>query len=160
MAFKASFVSDSEEVTQNLAVELLPGLGPGKVLLLKGPIGSGKSVFARSIISSLLRQSNREEDIPSPTFTLVQCYQANETEIWHVDLYRIDTELEIVELGLEEAFETSLCIVEWGEKLGRFTPDNPIEITFEPNPDLENQRRLTIETKDGAFIQELERTLG
>lgn len=157
---KFTLISDSEEDTKNLAIRLSPFLHPELVLLLKGPIGSGKSVFARSIISSLLTQSNREEDIPSPTFTLVQCYQADEMEIWHVDLYRIESDLEIMELGLEEAFETSLCIIEWGEKLGRFTPDNPIEITIIPNKNHENRREITIETKNSDFLPKLEEALG
>ncbi len=160
MAFNATFTSHSEEDTRKLAQKLIPGLSSGKVILLKGPIGAGKSVFARAIISHLLSQSNREEDIPSPTFTLVQSYQAGELAIWHADLYRIDSELEIIELGLEEAFETSLCIIEWGEKLGRFTPENPIIITFKPKPNLENRRIMTIETKDQLFVQKIEEALG
>ncbi len=160
MAFKSSLISDSEEDTLNLAKRLLPSLGQGTVLLLKGPIGSGKSVLARAIISSLLTQSNQKEDIPSPTYTLVQCYQADKIEIWHVDLYRIESDLEIMELGLEEAFETSLCIIEWGEKLGQFTPDDPIEIIFEPHPKFENRRKITILTKDSACLPKLEDTLG
>ena len=158
---KFTLISDSEEETKNLAIRLSPFLCPEMVLLLKGPIGSGKSVFARAIISTLLTKSNRqEEDIPSPTFTLVQCYQADEMEIWHVDLYRIEFDLEIMELGLEEAFETSLCIIEWGEKLGRFTPDNPIEITIEYNSNYESRREITITTKDSVYHSKLEEALG
>ena len=160
MAFKSSLISESEEDTQNLARMLLPSLISGTVLLLKGPIGSGKSILARAIVSSLLTQSNQKEVIPSPTYTLVQCYQADKMEIWHVDLYRIESDLEIMELGLEEAFETSLCIIEWGEKLGRFAPDNPIEITIRPIANHEKRREITISTKDSVYLSKLEETLG
>lgn len=152
-------VSESESHTQEIAIRLLPYLEAGMVLLLNGPIGAGKSVFARAIISSLLAKSGMEEDIPSPTFTLVQSYETEEFDIWHVDLYRIESELEIIELGLEEAFETSLCIIEWGEKLGRFTPDNHIEISFEPMTSFKSGRRLTFTTKDSKYAHRIARAL-
>jgi len=152
-------VSESESHTQEMAIQLVPYLEAGMVLLLNGPIGAGKSVFARAIISSLLAKSGKKEDIPSPTFTLVQSYETEEFEVWHVDLYRIESELEIVELGLEEAFDTSLCIIEWGEKLGRFTPDNHIEISFEPISSLKSGRRLTFMTKNSKYAYGIARAL-
>ena len=132
-------VSESESHTQEMAIQLVPYLEAGMVLLLA--------------------KSGRKEDIPSPTFTLVQSYETEEFEIWHVDLYRIESELEIVELGLEEAFDTSLCIIEWGEKLGRFTPDNHIEISFEPISSLKSGRRLTFMTKNSKYAYGIARAL-
>jgi len=111
---------------------------PADVVLLSGPIGAGKSYFARALIQGLLADFDVIEDIPSPTFTLVQTYQAGELEIWHSDLYRLSNLSEIDELGLTDAFETALCLVEWPDRLGRATPQSALSMSFQinENPDL------------------------
>jgi tRNA threonylcarbamoyladenosine biosynthesis protein TsaE len=88
-------------------------------LLLKGPVGAGKSHFARALIQARL---GRLEDVPSPTFTLVQTYHASDVEIWHADLYRLSHPDEVLELGLETAFETAITLIEWPDRLGRQMP--------------------------------------
>jgi tRNA threonylcarbamoyladenosine biosynthesis protein TsaE len=118
----------SQENTLLLAQTIAPLLKAGDIILLEGPIGAGKSFFARSLILSLLTEP---EDIPSPTFTLVQTYDAPKFEIWHCDLYRLTTPYEAQELGLEDAFETALCIVEWPDRLGDLTPPNALTIKME-----------------------------
>ncbi len=118
----------SQENTQILAQTIAPLLKAEDILLLEGSIGAGKSFFARSLILSLL---TKPEDIPSPTFTLVQTYDAPEFEIWHCDLYRLTTSYEAQELGMEDAFESALCIVEWPDRLGNITPPNALTIKFE-----------------------------
>ena len=75
--------------TTALAERLAPRLGPGDTLLLSGPIGAGKTHFARALIKARLRAAGRDEDVPSPTFTLVQTYDDGICEIWHADLYRL-----------------------------------------------------------------------
>ncbi len=107
---------------------LLAGLvGPGDCLLLQGPIGAGKTHLARALIQSRL---GRAEDVPSPSFTLVQTYLAGSTEIWHADLYRLSGPDEVLELGLDDAFATAICIVEWPDRLGKAAPKNALHITL------------------------------
>ncbi|WER11305.1 tRNA (adenosine(37)-N6)-threonylcarbamoyltransferase complex ATPase subunit type 1 TsaE [Rhodobacter capsulatus] len=101
-------------------------LRAGDVLLLDGPIGAGKTHFARALIRARLGGA---EDVPSPTFTLVQVYDAD-PEIWHADLYRLTHPDEAVELGLEEAFDAAICLIEWPERLGDLAPENALLLQF------------------------------
>jgi tRNA threonylcarbamoyladenosine biosynthesis protein TsaE len=132
-----------QEKTENLAMRLRQGFCAGDVVLLSGPIGAGKSCFARALIRSLLADHNKSEDIPSPTFTLVQTYQTGELEIWHSDLYRLTTVNEVVELGLIDAFENALCIVEWPDRLGDEAPKAALMLEFGLCQE-ENHRMLKI----------------
>ena len=122
-----------EAATEALARRLGDVLGAGDALLLSGPIGSGKSAFARALIRHRLGDPGAE--VPSPTFTLVQTYQTPEVEIWHADLYRLSHVDEVAELGLEEALEAALCLVEWPDRLGPLTPDRALCLAFSAGPD-------------------------
>lgn len=113
--------------TARLGQWLAPKLVPGDCLLLNGPIGAGKSHFARALI---LARLGRREDVPSPTFTLVQTYQAD-VEIWHADLYRLTHPDEVLELGLDAAFDTAISIIEWPDRLGKSCPADAIRLGFE-----------------------------
>jgi tRNA threonylcarbamoyladenosine biosynthesis protein TsaE len=125
----------SQTATDDLANALAPILGPGDVLLLDGPVGAGKTQFARTLIRALLAAAGTaDEDIPSPTFTLVQTYEAGPLEIWHVDLYRLSGAGEVAELGLEEAFETAVCLVEWPDRLGARAPASALTLAFAYGP--------------------------
>lgn len=131
----------SLEETNALAKRMSPFLSKGDTLLLQGPIGAGKSFFCRSIILNILEIP---EDIPSPTFTLVQTYDAPEFQIWHCDLYRLTHPDEAWELGLEEAFDSSLCLIEWPDRLAGQEPRDSLRLSFTPQ---ENETRLlTIES--------------
>jgi tRNA threonylcarbamoyl adenosine modification protein YjeE len=133
-----------EDATTRFAAWIGARLGAGDVLLLSGPIGAGKSHFARALIRSRLPEDEDATDIPSPTFTLVQTYQASDgTEIWHADLYRLTSGDEIAELGLLEAFETALCLIEWPDRLGPDTPDTALSLHFTPD-DTGDARSLRI----------------
>ncbi len=116
-----------EDATAALAHKIAPHLAPGDVILLEGPIGAGKSAFARALIRFRL---GRMEDVPSPTFTLVQTYDAPEGDIWHCDLYRLTHPDEAFELGLEDAFSTAICVIEWPDRLGAYIPENALNMTF------------------------------
>lgn len=70
------------------------------------------------------------EDVPSPTFTLVQTYEADEVEIWHADLYRLSDPGEVLELGLDAAFESAICLIEWPDRLGDAAPEDTLKLTF------------------------------
>jgi tRNA threonylcarbamoyladenosine biosynthesis protein TsaE len=120
--------SDAEQ-TGIYAARFARHLRSGDVILLSGDVGAGKTHFARSLIQSLLAEP---EDIPSPTFTLVQTYETAETEIWHADLYRLTSVQEVEELGLIDAFATAICLVEWPDRLGALTPPSALSLGFKP----------------------------
>ncbi|MCF6304189.1 MAG: tRNA (adenosine(37)-N6)-threonylcarbamoyltransferase complex ATPase subunit type 1 TsaE [Rhodobacteraceae bacterium] len=124
------FTLDSASQTADLASRIGPHLRAGDVLLLSGDIGAGKTHFARSLIQALQAPLDLLEDIPSPTFTLVQTYPLDDVEIWHADLYRIGSFDEIVELGLNDAFATGICLVEWPDRLGADTPKRHLALAF------------------------------
>lgn len=118
------------DATSALGTALAQSAGPGDVVLLDGPIGSGKTHLARACLTWLLAREDRLEDIPSPTFTLVQVYEIAACEIWHADLYRLSHPQEVIELGLDEAFRNAICLVEWPDRLGELTPPDALHITF------------------------------
>ena len=114
--------------TEAVARRLAPRLMPGDVILLDGPIGAGKSAFARALIRA--RLGNPDEDVPSPTFTIVQTYADATADIWHCDLYRLSHPQEAVELGLDEAFETAICLIEWPDRISALLPARALSITL------------------------------
>lgn len=121
-----SAVLDNDEDTCRLARLLAPVLRAGDAVLLEGPIGAGKTLFCRALIRARL---GRKEDVPSPTFTLVQTYDSD-PDIWHADLYRLTHPDEARELGLEEAFATAITLIEWPDRLGNQAPAGAIRIRF------------------------------
>lgn len=122
----------SPEATCALARQLAPRLRPGDTLLLSGGVGAGKTHFARCLIQSLLAEP---EDVPSPTYTLVQVYHGSTGEIWHVDLYRLNGPRDIEELGLLEAMSQAICLIEWPDRLGALAPPEALTLDFTPKTD-------------------------
>jgi tRNA threonylcarbamoyladenosine biosynthesis protein TsaE len=133
----------SEAETEAVAVRLADGLKAGDVVLLCGPLGGGKTVFARALIRALAGDSHL--DVPSPTFTLVQTYETLRGVVWHFDLYRLEDTDEVYEVGWEEALSGGIVLVEWPERLGSLVPQKAIEVTIEGSGD--GARRLVV--KDG-----------
>lgn len=147
-----SLSSQSPEETAALAVVLAAMLNPGDVLLLEGDIGAGKTHFARALIQSLL---DTPEDVPSPTFTLVQTYETQVSEIWHADLYRLTDPSEVVELGLTDAFDESICLVEWPDRLAELAPVSAVTITFALGTE-EGQRNLQFTWTDVGWDKRMQ----
>jgi tRNA threonylcarbamoyladenosine biosynthesis protein TsaE len=102
------------EATTRLGHAIAPLLAPGDSLLLYGPLGMGKSTLARGLIRAL---TTPDEDVPSPTFTLVQFYESD-PPVAHFDLYRLTRPEEAFEIGLDEALDEGCAIIEWPERLG------------------------------------------
>ncbi|WP_120499993.1 tRNA (adenosine(37)-N6)-threonylcarbamoyltransferase complex ATPase subunit type 1 TsaE [Roseovarius sp. EL26] len=149
--FSQIITSHSPEETCKLAQQLAPCLDVGDVVLLSGGIGAGKTHFARCFIQALL---DVPEDIPSPTFTLVQTYTAKGLEIWHTDLYRLSDVYEIEELGLTEAFETAICLVEWPDRLRNFAPKGALNITLSSTQQ-DDQRKLHLSWDNQSWGEKL-----
>ncbi len=123
----------TESDTAAFGTWLAGHLVAGDTVLLSGPIGAGKSHLARALIRS--RLGDPDAEVPSPTFTLVQTYEAPDGVIWHADLYRIGHPDEVGELGLDAAFDTAIVVVEWPEKLGHWQPADAILINLAPQDD-------------------------
>lgn len=116
------------EATEALGRKLSLRARAGDVILLEGPIGAGKSCLARAFIRARLGD---EEEVPSPTFTLVQVYEAEGVEIWHADLYRLTHPDEVWELGLDDAFISAISLVEWSDRLGAHVPPDALRLRLE-----------------------------
>ncbi len=123
----AGIETASEEETARFAAGLAPQLRRGDAIMLHGALGSGKTVFARALIRALTGDPDLE--VPSPTFTLVQTYDTALGPLWHFDLYRLNREEEIYELGWEDALAGGgLVLVEWPGRLGRLLPGSRLDI--------------------------------
>lgn len=122
-----SYDLPDEAATAALAQLLAPLLRQGDVLALQGDLGAGKTTFARALINAL---EGPVEEVPSPTFTLVQTYQRGELEIWHFDLYRLEDPEEAWELGIEEAFSEGVSLIEWPDRLGSALPPERLELSL------------------------------
>ncbi|WP_299735906.1 tRNA (adenosine(37)-N6)-threonylcarbamoyltransferase complex ATPase subunit type 1 TsaE [uncultured Roseobacter sp.] len=150
-AHSLSLTLSTDDATARAAEELAPLLAAGDVILLSGPVGAGKTHFARHLIQTILTQP---EDVPSPTFTLVQTYETRAGPLWHSDLYRIGTVDEIEELGLTEAFDTAICLVEWPDRLGPLRPDAALDIQLDYATD-DDTRLLTAHWADARWNNKL-----
>ncbi|MBO7483679.1 MAG: tRNA (adenosine(37)-N6)-threonylcarbamoyltransferase complex ATPase subunit type 1 TsaE [Alphaproteobacteria bacterium] len=121
-------ISLSETDTLQFAKEFSNTLKGDEIIALWGTLGMGKTVFARGIIQSLL---GKKEEVPSPTFTLLQTYNTPKGEVFHFDFYRLKSPDEAYEIGIEDAFESGICLIEWPEKIGSLLPKNTINVYFE-----------------------------
>jgi tRNA threonylcarbamoyl adenosine modification protein YjeE len=110
--FETIVTLSDETATAELGARIARGLEPGDAVLLKGDLGAGKTTLARAILRAL----GVEGHVPSPTFTLVQAYQAGELTLFHFDLYRIEHPRELAELGMDDALENGVVLVEWPER--------------------------------------------
>jgi tRNA threonylcarbamoyladenosine biosynthesis protein TsaE len=114
-----------ETATEALAARLSAMCGRGDMISLKGDLGMGKTVFARAFIRS---RTSPDEEVPSPTFTLLQVYDTTSEAVYHFDLYRLKTADEILELGFEDALDDGVGLVEWPDRLGPYLPRDRLEV--------------------------------
>jgi tRNA threonylcarbamoyladenosine biosynthesis protein TsaE len=137
--------------TADLASLVAPHLKAGDVVGLTGGLGAGKSHFARALIAARLADCGKSEEIPSPTYTLVQTYDLEGTDLWHVDLYRLGDIDEVIELGLEEAFAAAITLVEWFDRLGPRAPARVLRIALDFVDGQESGRYIRINPQGGGW---------
>ena len=113
------------EATARLGAAVALALRPGEAVCLHGPLGAGKSTLARALVRAL---THPHEDVPSPTFTLVQFYESRALPLAHFDLYRLERADEAFEIGLDEALEEGAAVIEWPERLGGRLPADRLDI--------------------------------
>ena len=141
--------------TERLAAQLAPHAASGDVIGLCGALGSGKTAFARAFIR--VRLGRAQEEVPSPTFTLVQLYEHAAGAIWHFDLYRLNDAEDAYELGIEDAFSAAISLIEWPERLDAIMPGDWLEVHLAPGEG-EDVRLITI-TPHGPRARTLARAL-
>jgi tRNA threonylcarbamoyladenosine biosynthesis protein TsaE len=134
-----SIMLANEAATAALAAALAHQARPGDVVTLAGPLGAGKTSFARAFIAAL----GVPDEVPSPTFTLVQTYETDSFTVWHFDLYRLTSSDEVHELGLDEALAGGVVLIEWPDRLGALLPRERLDIVLEPGGD-PGARRATL----------------
>ena len=144
---KYKFISNSELDTKTLAKKIASNLKPGDVIVLTGELGAGKTKFTEGLLSYF----GLENEISSPTFTIVSEYKNENINIYHFDVYRLEDADEFYAIGGEEYFEKGICIIEWGELISDALPDNHISITFQKDNNDENKRVLDIESIGNAI---------
>lgn len=144
----------TEPETEKLARSLAEISGIGDVWALFGTLGMGKSVLSRAFVKHL----TDADEVPSPTFTLVQTYSAPDFEIYHYDLYRLKSPEEIWELNIEEAIYTGVCLIEWPEKMGAYLPKNVFKVNISAQPDGGRKIEINVNDKNKAErLQAMER---
>ena len=149
------FVSKNETETKKLAFSLASKLTHGDIVILSGDLGSGKTKFTEGFLSFW----NLEDEISSPTFTIVNEHHQNETNIYHFDVYRLSDLDEFYSIGGTEYFSNGICIIEWGELIEDILPQNYIKINFEKDNNNDSIRYLNFETYGDKFsniVKELE----
>ena len=124
------YFTHSPQETIALGRELAAMLTPPKVVLLRGDLGAGKTTLVKGIAEAFSAAS--QEDVTSPTFTLIHEYRGPKASLFHIDLYRIDTQRELDTLALDDLMsEDSILLIEWGEKFARFVRERDVEIAIE-----------------------------
>ena len=137
-----SLICKNENETREFAKNLASILKKGDVIVLSGELGAGKTKF----VEGILEHFNLQEEISSPTFTIVNEYKNDEINIYHFDLYRLSDIYEFENIGGEEYFNKGICIFEWGELIEDILPNDYIKIKFERIGNEDNYRKLNIET--------------
>ena len=135
------FLTHSAEETIELGRTLAAELAPPRLLLLRGDLGAGKTTFVKGVAQAL--HAAEEVNVTSPTFTLIHEYRGPGVNLYHIDLYRIDTQRQLDTLALDDLMgPDSILLIEWGEKFPRFVRERDVEVVFERLG--ENDRKITV----------------
>jgi tRNA threonylcarbamoyladenosine biosynthesis protein TsaE len=137
------YITHSADETVALGRKLAPTLKSARMVILRGELGAGKTTLVKGIAEGL--QAASQDDVTSPTFTLMHEFRGPEVNLFHVDLYRVDSLRELDTLGLDELFaeDGNLVLLEWGEKFPRFVKERDVEICLERLGDQERRIRVT-----------------
>jgi tRNA threonylcarbamoyladenosine biosynthesis protein TsaE len=136
------FITNSAEETIELGRKLAAELRPPKLVLLRGDLGAGKTTMVKGIAEAF--EAASQDDVTSPTFTLIHEYRGPEVSVYHIDLYRLETQRELETLGLDELIsdERNVVLIEWGEKFPKLVRERDVEVAIErTGPD---SRKFTI----------------
>ena len=126
-----TFHTHSAEETTDVGRQLAAELKPGSIVLLRGDLGAGKTTLIKGIAEGF--NAAEAEAVTSPTFTLIHEYRGPDATLYHIDLYRIDTQRELDTLALDDLMEpNTILLIEWGEKFERFRKERDVEIAIEP----------------------------
>lgn len=142
-----NFISNSEIDTINFAKDFAKKLNIGDTIVLCGELGSGKTKFTEGVLTYF----NLQDEISSPTFTIVNEYTSSNINIYHFDVYRLSSSDEFYAIGGEEYFSKGICIIEWGELIEDALPKDYVKISFSKNSDNENERIITIDFIGGKY---------
>lgn len=139
---KFEFMSHSADETMDFAFNLASKLKIGDTIVLNGDLGAGKTKFTEGF----LKFFGLDDEISSPTFTIVNEYNADNLNIYHFDVYRLEDSSEFYAIGGEDYFSSGICIIEWGSIIGDALPKDYIQISFNMLDENENYRLITVET--------------
>ena len=141
MIFLYTYLSKNAEDTLTFAKNFAKDLKKGDVIVLVGDLGSGKTKFTEGVLSFF----GIENEISSPTFTIVNEYNTPSVDIYHFDVYRLNNSYDFYNIGGDEYFNKGICIIEWGEIIEDALPEKYTKITFERDLENENYRTLIID---------------
>ena len=137
-----TLTSHSSEETMDIASKLADKLKTGDIIVLSGELGAGKTKFTEGF----LKHFGLDNEISSPTFTIVNEYKKDDLKIYHFDVYRLEDIDEFYAIGGEEYFSSGICIIEWGELIENALPKDYIKISFEKDTSDETKRYLKFQT--------------
>lgn len=141
-----------EAATAALGARLAAVARPRDVLLLHGDLGMGKSALARGFVRAVAPET---DEVPSPTFTLVQTYPGDRGTIWHFDLYRLKQPDEIWELGFEDALVDGILLIEWPDRLGGLAPRDRLDLTLLPGDTPESRYATLVQAGKSTWLDRI-----
>ncbi len=134
-----------KKALMNVAEILAKNIERGDIILLDGPLGIGKTFFSRAIINARCLIDNLEiEEVPSPTFSIIQAYNLRYFSILHLDLYRLEDEADLFELGIPDIFDENVIILEWPDLIKNLLPSRFLSVSLLQNNTAENSRNIQL----------------